>query len=72
MCMLSQQEQVQTDGSPRLQAATGDAIALRYQENGHVTLPDNQPGKLANRGTVFVYSTTQPSLSDTLLGIYEV
>jgi hypothetical protein len=72
MCMPSQQEQVQTDGSPRLQAAAGDAIALRYQENGHVTLPDNQPGKPANRGTVFVYGTTQPSPSDTLLGIHKV
>jgi hypothetical protein len=72
MCMSSQQEQVQTDGSPRLQAAAGDAIALRYQEDGHVTLPDNQPGKPANRGTVFVYGTTQPNSSDTLLGIHKV
>jgi hypothetical protein len=72
MCMPSQQEQVQTDGSPRLQAAQGDSIALRYQENGHVTQPDNQPGKPANRGTVFVYGTTQPSSNDTLLGIHEV
>src|SRR5271156_3127949 len=45
MCMPSQQDQVQTSGSPRLQAAPGAAISLRYQENGHVTLPDNQPGK---------------------------
>src|SRR4051794_7912701 len=72
MCMPSQQGQVQTDGSPRLQAAAGDAIALRYQENGHVTLPNNQPCKPANRVTVFVYGTTQPSSSDTLLGIHKV
>ena len=43
-----------------------------YQENGHVTLPDNQPGKPANRGTVFVYGTTQPSPTDTLLAIHRV
>ena len=72
MCMSSQQSQTQTAGSPRLQAAAGDAVALRYQENGHVTLPNNQPGKPANRGTVFVYGTTQPSSSDTLLGIHKV
>lgn len=72
ICMSSQQSQTQTEGSPRLQAAAGDAIALRYQENGHVTLPQNQPGKPANRGTVFVYGTTQPSPSDTLLAIHRV
>jgi hypothetical protein len=72
MCMPSQQSQTQTAGSPRLKAAAGSAIALRYQENGHVTLPNNQPGKPANRGTVFVYGTTQPSSSDTLLGIHKV
>ena len=70
--MPSQQSQTQTDGSPRLQAAAGDGVALRYQENGHVTLPNNQPGKPTNRGTVFVYGTTQPSSSDTLLGIHKV
>jgi hypothetical protein len=72
MCMPSQQSQTQTAGSPRLQAAAGSFIALRYQENGHVTLPNNQPGKPANRGTVFVYGTTQPSSSDTLLAIHRV
>jgi hypothetical protein len=72
MCMPSQQSQTQTAGSPRLQAAAGSFIALRYQENGHVTLPNNQPGKPANRGTVFVYGTTQPSSSDTLLAIHKV
>jgi hypothetical protein len=72
MCMPSQQSQNQTAGSPRLQAAAGSFIALRYQENGHVTLPNNQPGKPANRGTVFVYGTTQPSSSDTLLAIHKV
>jgi hypothetical protein len=72
ICMPSQQSQNQTAGSPRLQAAAGSGIALRYQENGHVTLPNNQPGKPANRGTVFVYGTTEPSSSDTLLGIHKV
>ena len=65
-----QQQQSQTAGSPRLQAAPGDMIALRYQENGHVTLPQNQPGKPPNRGTVYVYGTTQSSPDDKFLDIF--
>lgn len=72
MCKSSQTSQTQTDGSPRLQAAPGSAVALRYQENGHVTLPDNQPGKPQNRGTVYVYGTTQPSPDDAFLAIHRV
>jgi len=72
ICMPSQQTPNQTEGSPRLQAAAGSFVALRYQENGHVTMPYNQPGKPANRGTVFVYGTTQPSPNDTLLAIHKV
>lgn len=72
MCHPSQQTQTQTSGSPRLQAAAGAAIALRYQENGHVTLPQNQPGKPANRGTMYVYGTTQPKVNETFLSIHKV
>lgn len=72
MCKSSQTAQSQTDGSPRLQAAAGSGVALRYQENGHVTLPDNQPGKPPNRGTVFVYGTTKPSPDDSFLAIHRV
>ena len=72
MCKSSQTSSTQTDGSPRLQAAAGDAVALRYQENGHVTLPDNQPGKPQNRGTVYVYGTTHPSPDDSFLAIHRV
>lgn len=72
MCKDTQKTQTQTDDSPRLQASAGDNIALRYQENGHVSLPQNQPGKPDNRGTIFVYGTTQPSDSDTFLSIHRV
>lgn len=58
------------DKSQRLQAAAGDFVALRYQENGHVTLPQNQLGKAPNRGTVFIYGTTDPSETDTFLAIH--
>ncbi|KIV81551.1 hypothetical protein PV11_03727 [Exophiala sideris] len=72
MCKSTQIDQNQTDGSPRLQAAAGSAVSLRYQENGHVTLPQNQPGKPGNRGTVYVYGTTQPSPDDAFLAIHRV
>ncbi|KAL1998978.1 hypothetical protein VTN02DRAFT_5259 [Thermoascus thermophilus] len=72
MCKDTQQNQTQTEGSPRLQAAPGAAVALRFQENGHVTLPQNQAGKPKNRGTVYVYGTTQPRADDTFLAIHNV
>lgn len=72
MCKSTQTSATQSDGSPRLQGAPGGAVALRYQENGHVTLPQNQPGKPANRGTVFVYGTTQPQSTDTFNAIHKV
>lgn len=69
MCMDTQQKQTQTDGFPRLQASPGSAIALRYQENGHVTLPQNQAGKPKNRGTVYVYGTTNPKVGEKFLDV---
>lgn len=72
MCKITQTSQTQTDGSPRLQAAPGSAVGLRYQENGHVTLPGTQSGKPQNRGTVYVYGTTQPSPDDSFLAIHRV
>ncbi|KAL8783328.1 MAG: hypothetical protein Q9213_004703 [Squamulea squamosa] len=72
MCMESQQQPKQSDGSPMLKAAAGDMIALRYQENGHVSLPENQPGKAPNRGTVYVYGTTDPKPDEKFLSIHKV
>lgn len=71
ICTNTQQTMTQSNGSPRLQAAAGSYVALRYQENGHVTLPGNQPGKPNSRGTVFVYGTTQSQPDDTLLAIHK-
>lgn len=59
------------DKSPRLQATAGGFVALRYQENGHVTLPQNTIGKAPNRGTVFIYGTSEPSETDTFLAIHK-
>lgn len=71
MCKKTQQTMKQSNGSPRLQAAPGDNIALRYQENGHVTLPQNQPGKPANRGMIYIYGTTQPKTDENFLDVFK-
>ena len=72
MCKKFQQQQYQSNGSPRLSVAPGSLIALRYEENGHVTLPQNQKGKPADRGTVYIYGTTQPKSDDNFLDIFKV
>ena len=70
MCKQTQQAQFQSSGSPRLQAAPGSLVSLRYQENGHVTLPQNQPGKPPNRGMVYIYGTTQPKSPELFLDVF--
>lgn len=70
MCKSSQTSQTPSGDSPRLKSPAGQAVALRYQENGHVSLPQNQPGKPDNRGTVYVYGTTQASPDDSFLAIH--
>ncbi|KAH0338993.1 hypothetical protein KCU81_g7341, partial [Aureobasidium melanogenum] len=54
---------------PRLQVAPGSYIAMKYLENGHVTLPQNQPGKPKAAGTVFVYATTNPSDTEKIVDV---
>ncbi|CAD0085570.1 unnamed protein product [Aureobasidium vineae] len=54
---------------PRLQAAAGSYVAMKYLENGHVTLPQNQPGKPKSGGTVFVYATTKPSNTEKIADV---
>lgn len=71
LCKDTQQKPSQHKGSPRLQAHAGDAVALRYQENGHVSLPDTQTGKPKNRGTVYVYGTTAPKVGEKLLDVHK-
>ncbi|OBT65089.1 hypothetical protein VE03_05195 [Pseudogymnoascus sp. 23342-1-I1] len=73
MCMTTQSVPgVNTAGFPRLKAEAGDHVALRYQENGHVTIPDTNPGKPANRGTVYIYGTEKPLATDKFLSIHKV
>ncbi|KAL4911794.1 hypothetical protein BDW62DRAFT_196233 [Aspergillus aurantiobrunneus] len=72
LCMDTQRKQVQTEGSPRLQASAGAAVALRFQENGHVTLPEGQIGKPSNRGTIYVYGTQESKEGEKLLDVHKL
>ncbi|ERF70904.1 hypothetical protein EPUS_02426 [Endocarpon pusillum Z07020] len=73
MCKDSQKStSSQTKSSPRLKTVPGADIALRYQENGHVTLPENQPGKAENRGNIFVYGTTEPKDNELFNDVHGV
>lgn len=54
----------------KLTAAPGDMIVLQYQENGHVTLPQNQPNKTLNRGTVYIYGTEDFDGNSNLLDVH--
>jgi hypothetical protein len=66
LCAPTQRTSNQTQGYPRLQALQGSYMAMKYLENGHVTLPQNQPGKPAGAGTVFVFGTSHPDDRETL------
>lgn len=57
---------------PQLVTAPGDYIALRHQENGHVSLPTTQANKPRNRGTIYIYGTEKARTNDTLLSIHNV
>lgn len=57
---------------PKLVTAPGDYVALRHQENGHVTLPATQQNKPRNRGTIYIYGTEKPGANDTLMSIHNV
>lgn len=55
-----------------LQAAPGDHISLIHLENGHTTLPQNQPKKPHNRGTIFLYGTDRPKPQERLFDVHLV
>lgn len=71
LCRPEQRTQTQSEKWPRLNVAPGDFVAMKYAENGHVTLPDNQKGKPEKGGTVFVYGTTEPKQQEKLTDVLE-
>ena len=54
---------------PRLQVSPGSYVAMKYLENGHVTLPATQPGKPKSGGPVYIYSTRTPSDTEKLTDV---
>lgn len=56
---------------PKLKVSPGGNVAIKYLENGHVTLPWNQAGKPPLGGTVFVYGTTQPSTTEKMADVLQ-
>jgi hypothetical protein len=70
-CSPTQRTRNQTKDYPRLQAFPGSSIAIKYLENGHVTLPQNQPGKPPGAGTIYVFGTNQPDDSEILTEVLQ-
>lgn len=57
---------------PMLEASPGEHVAIVHLENGHVSLPQNQPNKPKNRGTIFFYGTSQPKAQEQLFDVHLV
>ncbi|PSR87192.1 hypothetical protein BD289DRAFT_243123 [Coniella lustricola] len=72
ICSPQQSTSNYTAEFPRLVTAAGDYIAMRHEENGHVTLPQNQANKPRNRGTIYIYGTDNSLPNDTLVSIHKV
>lgn len=70
VCRPSQQTSNYTNPDyPMLKAAPGDYVAMKYLENGHVTLPWTLQGKPAYGGTVYVFGTTTPITNEMLVDV---
>lgn len=61
---------------PVLSASPGDYVAIRYQENGHVTEPTqadtDKAGKGFGSGLVYVYGTADSKATDAYNSIHKV
>lgn len=72
LCHPSQRTPIQAPGFPRLQALAGGMVAMRYAENGHVTIPGGGKGlvgKPAKGGTVFVFGTRHPHAEEKIFDV---
>jgi len=70
VCMPTQRKANSNSANfPSLVVQPGDYVAMKYLENGHVTLPNNQVGKPGSGGLAYVYATTSPKENQTLLDV---
>lgn len=56
---------------PKLKATPGGHVAMKYLENGHVTLPWTLTGKPKNGGTVLVFGTTNPRAEEKIVDVMQ-
>ncbi|OCL02400.1 hypothetical protein AOQ84DRAFT_250703, partial [Glonium stellatum] len=71
LCHPSQRNQTQSANFPRLQVASGGMFAMKYAENGHITQPNQLPGKPKAAGTTFVFGTTQPKDDEKIVDVMQ-
>ena len=69
LCHPAQRVANQTDNFPALKATPGSWVAIKYLENGHVTLPNNQKGKPESGGTVYIFGTTEPKADEKIVDV---
>lgn len=69
LCHPNQRTQKQSNNYPALTIKPGGYMAMKYLENGHVTLPANQKGKAKSGGTVFVYGTSEPKDDEKIMDV---
>jgi hypothetical protein len=68
--MPSQQNQNQTYGSSLLRIPASSSVILRYQENGHTTMPWI-PSYKHSPGLVYVYGTSHSLPTDTIFTVHD-
>lgn len=71
LCHPNQQAPNNSTDYPNLVTTAGNNIAVRYLENGHVSLPLNQIGKVPGAGLVYVYGTTAPKQGEKLANVLQ-
>lgn len=59
ICKPTQRSQNQIVGSPALRAFGGEEIVLRYQENGHITLSNNNLSGKRTPRVISIYGTAR-------------
>lgn len=69
LCHPGQRTANYTAKYPKLQVSPGDYVAMKYLENGHVSLPWNITGKPPGTGTVFIFGTTNPSEDEKIVDV---
>lgn len=71
ICKDTQRKRSYTADLPALRASPGAFIALQYEENGHVTLPELTPQK-ENNGTIYIYGTFYPRDDEPISSVHNV